>query len=338
VYVSEIMRWRWSWSWSFVLVVACAHESKVAEDVHGASPAPSATPSAAGADAGPQARLAITNLEPGVFELASEAPLRLQTEATLERKTPAGAWEALGSLDLGRGYRLVESCSQDTPCVDLAPGKPLVPVPWSGFDCSAQCNGTCRANAFEGPGTFHLVARACEGGATFTGPDFELPTVLRVHDLERWGLVSDVTKITVMRLDFPKSGFDVASPAAPDRVAGFVVRAGTEHPLDQATMNAFATLVRDDGGFDDQTLDRCRSRDLVGLRVERTLPTTAEAPRTATAEIALDFACDKLFGAHGGSAGMPRKALATHFAPSRNAFLALVKRALPGDTEIAKLK
>jgi hypothetical protein len=163
--------------------------------------------------------------------------------------------------------------------------------------------------------------------------------VLRAHDLERWGLVSDVAKVTVVRLDFPKTDFDAASPAAPDRIAGFIVRAGSEQVLDKATTDAFVALVRENKGFDDQTLDRCRSRDLVGFRIERT-PRTAPAPvaaRSDVAEIAIDFACDKLFGAHGGS-GRPRKAIATHFSPSRPGFLSLVKRALPADAQIAKLK
>ena len=36
--------------------------------------------------------------------------------------------------------------------------------------------------------------------------------------------------------------------------------------------------------------------------------------------------------------GRARTVLATHFDPSRAAFVALVKQALPGDAEIAKLR
>jgi len=321
-----------------VALVACAHESKVAEDAHGAVTPADAGASASVSDAGASGlgSLTITNLEPGVFEIAASSATQLKTEASIERKTSAG-WEAMTALDLGRGYRLVAECSEDTPCVDVAPGHALVPVPWSGFNCSAQCNGSCRANSFEGPGTFRLTVRSCDGSASFSGPELELPEVLRAHDLERWGLVSDVAKVTVMRLDFPKTEFDAAAAAAPDRLAGFVIRPGSEQALDKATTDAFVALVRENKGFDDQTLDRCKSRDLVGFRIERTPRTTGTAPRSDLGEIAIDFACDKLFGAHGGS-GRPRKAIATHFSPSRASFLALVKRALPADAQIAKLK
>ncbi|HSQ65906.1 MAG TPA: hypothetical protein VLM85_21945, partial [Polyangiaceae bacterium] len=230
-----------------------------------------------------------------------------------------------------------ETCAEDKPCVDVAPGHPFVPVPWSGFDCSAQCNKSCRENSFEGPGTFRLVVHACDDDAIAAGPAFELPEVLRAHDLERWGLASDVAKVTIARLEFPaKGGFDAAAPAAPDHIAGFVVRAGSERVLEQASADALLALVRDHKGFDDQTVDRCAVRHLVGFRLERTPPTTGAA-HSETAEIALDFTCDKLFAAHRGGA-LPRKAIGVRFSPSRAGFLALVKRALPGDPELAGLK
>ncbi len=328
---------RKTWGLVVALAVACGHAPKVADNAHG--PAPEAAPPAASATttAAPASLpLAITNLEPGVFEIAASSPVRLKTEAVIERKTSSG-WEALGALDLGSGYRLVTDCSQDAPCADAAPGRALVPVPWSGYNCSAQCNGSCRANSFEGPGAFRLTVRECEGPRASSGPEFELPDVLRAHDLERWGLVADAAKITIARLDFPTKAFDAAAPAAPDHIAGFVVRAGTEKVLDQANADALVALVRDHKGFDDATLERCKLRDLVGFRIERALKTTGAAPRTDTTEIAIDFACDKLFAAHRGAA-LQRKAIAVHFAPSRPAFLALVKRALPADPQIAKLK
>jgi hypothetical protein len=90
-------------------------------------------------------------------------------------------------------------------------------------------------------------------------------------------------------------------------------------------------------GFDDEVMKRCAVEHLVGVRVVRRLATTGP-PRTETVEIAMDFLCNKLFIVHGGERGSERRVHATHFDPSRAAWIGWAKRALPEDREIAALR
>lgn len=318
-------------------VVACNHEPTSAPDartpVASASPAPSSTVSS---PPPLPADVTIVNVGAGRFEIrsASSGTSRLRTVATIERKTDGG-WQPL-ALDLGTGYRLVEECprreGQLDGCVDVGAGATLVPVRWSGMGCSAQCNMTCRANPFEGPGTFRLVVRSCDG-REIDGAPFDLPDAAGEAALDRWALAQDVASATAMRLDVAP-GFDAAKTGA-DRVAGFAVRAGTEHALDRATIDALRAALENEHGFDDQIEKRCSVAHLVGARLTRTLATSG-GPRTQSVDVAVDFACDKFFAAFGEPPH--RVVLASHFDPSRAAFVAWAKQAMPGDAEIAKLK
>lgn len=316
----------------FLAVVACNHEPESAPDAR----SPAATSASATVHPAPAARVTIANFGAGRFEVRndSSAAARVQTVATIERKTDAG-WQAL-ALDLGTGYRLVEECprheAQLDTCVDLAAGGALVPVRWSGMGCSAQCNGTCRANPFEGPGTFRLVVRSCDG-AEVDGRPFDLPDPASEEALDRWALASDAGSATAMRLDV-RPAFDATQTGA-DRVAGFAVRAGSEHPIDGAAMDSLRSLLRNEHGFDDQIAKRCSMAHLVGVRFARSLATTG-APRTQKVDVAMDFVCDAFFAAFGD--GPHRVVLASHFDPSRAAFVAWAKQAMPGDAEIAELK
>jgi hypothetical protein len=261
--------------------------------------------------------------------------VKLATVARIEQKS-GGDWKLLEHLDLNSGYRLVERCADTPPaCIDLLATTPLHPVPFRGFNCSAQCNDTCAANVWLGPGTFRLVVSTCDGAAV-AGPPFELPPVDNSSLLERWGLAADAVSAAAMRLEKPGAGWNGASPAAPDRIAGFTVRAGTERPLDAATLAALLDRLRAPAGYDDRIAKRCAMDHLVGFRLTRR-PASTGAAHDDIVEIAVDFTCQKLFAARGGSRGRARSVLGTHFDPSRAAFLALVKQALPGDAEIARL-
>jgi hypothetical protein len=187
-----------------------------------------------------------------------------------------------------------------------------------------------------GPGTFRLVASTCDG-VTIAGPPFDLPPVENASSLERWGLATNAVSATAMRLEKPGAGWNGASPTAPDRIAGFTVRAGTERPLDAAALGALLDRLRAPTGYDHRIAKRCAMDHLVGFRLTRR-PATTGAARDEIVEIAVDFSCQKLFAARGGDRGRARTVLATHFDPSRAAFVALVKQALPGDAEIAKLR
>jgi hypothetical protein len=126
------------------------------------------------------------------------------------------------------------------------------------------------------------------------------------------------------------------APPCPIAVAGFAVVSGSEHPLDKAAQDELVRLLRAPKGFDDQILKRCGVRTLVGVRLTRTLETTGATPRSAVAEVALDFACQKLFSVEGDA--QHRIVGASHFDPSRPAFVDWVKHALPADPDIAKLR
>jgi hypothetical protein len=271
----------------------------------------------------------ITNLGPGRFEIDSttNASVSLRTHTSIEQLDASGVFQPIESrLGNGMGYRLLETCpdvTDDGPqCVDLAPGGSFVPVRWTGFNCSAQCSPGCHANSFEGPGKYRLVVTACDGSARVVGPMFELPLVDVL--LERWGVTTDVTSATALRLDLPHGGTG--------EVAGFVARSGSEQPLDKGTIDELVALLRNPHGFDDIVVKRCAMQHLVGVRLTRTLPTTGRAPRTVTTDVALDFTCQKIFTADGDA--KHRVTSGGHFDPTRPAFVRWVKRAFPSDAEI----
>jgi hypothetical protein len=299
-------------------------------------------------DAGASAlgTVTITNLAPGHFEIGAGASTRLATHATLEQRGADGTWKALENLDLGKGYRLLERCAEEAPsCVEVAPDRPLRPVAFRGFDCSAQCNQSCRANVWLGPGAFRLAVHGCGEPASSgdpRGPTFELPDARSPQAFARWGIATDVVRATIMRADLPVAGgWDVVAPPTSARVAGLVARASSERPLDHAGLDTLLALLRDPKGYDDAVAKRCAVENIVGVRLYRRLATTALNDETEldTVELAFDFRCQKFFAVTGGSKGRPREVVvATHFDPSRAAWSAFVKRELAEDPEIRKLK
>jgi len=83
-----------------------------------------------------------------------------------------GGWRPVAVDHLG----LRETC-ENAPapaCVTLSPGESLTPAPWTGYSCSAQCDETCRANVYHGPGGFRLYVQSFDGEQKFYGPSFEL--------------------------------------------------------------------------------------------------------------------------------------------------------------------
>lgn len=335
-----------------VVLFACRSAgSPVATD---ASPDASPLSSLRQADSGPArvpeasavGGVAITNLGPGRFEIETGTPTRLATVATIEKQLASGSWSAFSNLDLGMGYRLVEACGEAAPsCVDLAPGRPLHPVPFSGLSCSSQCNPSCDKNVWIGPGWFRLVVDGCEPGAAASnravGMPFELPDHRSARSLLRWGLATDARRAAAMRLDLPpKGGWEPAAKPANGRVAGLVERPGTERGLDAAAFDALLALLRDDKGYDDVRAKRCAVGTVVGARLYRLPASTAPRDETAfeSVELAFDFRCQTLVAVLGGADGRPRAVHATYFDPSRAAWVAFAKRALPDDAELRALK
>lgn len=328
---------------SLATVAVACQRSTPATDPLG-TPSASAAPSPPLVDAAvsvaPRTAIGITNVFPGTIaiENTSDAPVKLSVTPTIETVDTAGVWSKVAGLDLeglpNKGLRLVETCA-DTPgpCITIAPHSTFHPVGWSGMSCSAQCNGTCRANAYLG-GRYRWVLKSCDGGE-LPGPMFEIPSELVYHG--RYGITSDVVAGSVMRAERPPPKWDGTAPASPGTIGGLPVRAGTEHPLDPADLAAFVALLRAPAGFDDQIEKRCLMQTFVGVRLVRRPPSTIPT-HEELGEIFLDFTCMSLFIVRGGEGSKPRVVYATHYDPSRAAVVAWVKKVLPTDAELAKLK
>lgn len=331
-----------------IAIVACQRSSPATDPVvtPSTSASASAIPSAssvtidASAPAPRGGTIGLTNVFPGTLSIENtgDVGVRLATVPTIESADSAGVWKRVEGLDLeglpGKGMRLVESC-QDSPgtCVTIPPHAVFHPVRWSGMSCSSQCNGTCRANAYYG-GRFRWVVKLCDGGE-IAGPPFTLPAELADHD--RVGVTVDLVSATAARIDTLPPKWDGTAPAAPGMIASMPVRIGSEHPMDPADLATLVGLLQNAKSFDDQIAKRCVMKTFVGFRFLRrpasTIPTHEEP-----AELVLDFNCMALFVVHGGEGPKPRVVFATHFDPSRAAFLALARKVFPKDGELLALK
>jgi hypothetical protein len=296
--------------------------------------------SVAGGEVAPPRRgnlpVTITNLAPGKFEIVATESVALATRAAIERRGPDG-WTPLANLDLDQGYRLVESCGGAAPaCVQLDAGKVMRPMPFLGFDCGAQCNGTCRANSWTGPGEMRLVVHGCNGD-TAEGPSFEMPSSEHVGEsFERWKATTDIVRGSAMRLSIPQRVWHVGDPAKKGLLAGFDIDS-KEVPLAEAELATLLELLRSPTGYDDKIMKRCRFGPLVGFRLVRS-PATTSTSTEHDIEIAIDFRCMKLFIVEGGTNGHPRTIHATHADPSRPGWLELARASLPSDAKLQHLK
>lgn len=288
-------------------------------------------PDASAANAANAPRLALTLLGAGELEVSAPAPARVAVAADIERRDERGAWVPLENLDLGKGYRLVAQCTQTDACATVAPGAALRVEPWRGLDCSAQCNDTCRANAWLGPGTFRFVVHDCEGKNPLASPVFTLPEAehAAAPAFERWKLAEGVVRGEAMRLGRPPARWNPR-----DGLAGIPAKAGVT--LSAGAIATLGALLRTPRGFDDQVQKRCLTEHWVGVRLTRQLATTGAVARDEVSEIAFDFACNKLFAVRGPAGGNGRLT-ATHFDPSRKAVLAWAKTVFADDSELAVL-
>lgn len=109
------------------------------------------------------------------------------------------------------------------------------------------------------------------------------------------------------------------------RVASYLVQSDTERPLASDVLAELIGLLQAPSGFDDSVIKRCIPGLSVGFRLTR-----GQEPVT---ELVLDFACDKLIVLDLAT----DEESSTDFGPSRAAFVALAKRALPNDSEIQSL-
>jgi hypothetical protein len=278
--------------------------------------------------------LTVENRAPGQFVLHANAAIKIATKALIERRSNDGRWTAYEDLEQGKGYRLMEACSDGDvpPCRTLAAGEVLVPEPWSGYGCSAQCNQRCDKNAFS-PGAHRLIVSTCDDAESrYEGLPFEIPPTPMV--LARQRAASNVVRATVVRLD-PRRAKDDGEVRSADRRAGFAVVAGTEKELEVDGRSELLKWLRGQAGFEDGFDDTrrrgCKSDHLVGF-----LLTSSAAPgRETTAEIALDFACNYMTVIH--EQGGRRETTLSFFERSRSVILGIASRGLPLDAELSHL-
>jgi hypothetical protein len=275
--------------------------------------------------------IVVTNVGPTSFEVTNKGTgaVKLEERAAIERRGADEVWTALDGLDLGRGYHLAEGCERAPKdrCVDLAAGASLRPAPFRGYSCSSQCNGDCDKNVWLS-GSFRLSVTTCDG-ARIAGPAFTLPDSSRMAAVDRLWAATDVFKVVAARLDPANKSrtWDGTTPRTAGRIADFVV-AGPERELPEAARAQLADLLKDDKGYDDRVAKRCAMGKTVGFRISKTLATTDTQPHVGDLEMAIDFNCQKLFLTRDGAGGR-RVVHATHFDPSRPAFLAFAKTAVP---------
>ena len=135
-----------------------------------------------------------------------------------------------------------------------------------------------------------------------------------------------VTSVTAARLVGPVGNWEPKSPAEASKIAGLVVRAGTERTLDDEARASLFALLKDPKGFDDRIAKRCLMQNMIGFRITRTLATTRTEPKPQQLDLAIDTACSKIFVVRGDAR---RTVHASHYDPSRPAFLALVRVDVP---------
>lgn len=178
---------------------------------------------------------------------------------------------------------------------------------------------TCTGIALSVAGGWQLIRDSAAGAAMAATP------VAAQGRIRRQEAATDVVTGTVMRVD-------PAAKVTPGvRIADYLKRSGTERPLSRETIDELTVLLRSDKGFDDSIVKRCRPGTSVGIVLTR----KAANAREEENELVLDFGCEKLMLTGAGSTADVH---ATDFGPSRSAFVELVKRALPHDRELRKLR
>jgi len=298
----------------------------------GSAPSPpSPAPAASAASAAPP--LVLTLVGPSAVEIAASAPTRVTSRASIERVDERGQGADVSQhFDVGAGYRLVESCDGAAParCVDLAAGGALRPVPFQGFDCAAQCNRSCRANTWVGPGTFRFVVSTCDG-ARAASPTFTLPAPAQLAATPRLFAAANVTRARATRATLPIK-WDPEAARDQARFAG-LSPTGPTRDLDEAARARLTELLASASGYDDDIRKRCAMGPLVAFRLTKTLATTG-APREGEVDVAIDFTCQKIFVMWDEGPGGRRAVHGSHFDPSRAGFLALAKGVFPQSADL----
>lgn len=296
------------------------------EACHSMSPEPPGqpgrnTPHSAEA-ASERAHVRVENLELGAFAIVASAPVNLARAAHVQRRDADGSWSDLDATGQPASYSLSSDCSSEPPCVFLRAGEPLIPKPWSGLRCAAQCGNPCAEDQYH-PGVHRLVVSLCdEPGVRFPGPPMLLPPTLPMF--LRWRVTENVGRAIALRAQYANDDDQR------QRILGhYVALPGTEHPLSPSLLEEFVSLVRSEQGYRDDIVKRCRPGPAVAFEV---FHATVSERRS---DVILDFGCSSL-RVPGAGTGLDAVSM-TYFDPSRDAFILFAKRAFPGDSEIQKL-
>jgi hypothetical protein len=263
------------------------------------------------------------------MEIVIEGTRELSTAARVEQRLPPAVWAPYETR-----FTLDATCGANPPpCID--PSRPVHPRPWNPT-CRRQCGLGCTGSTGATTSILRVVVTTCDGTASIASAPFDLGGSQTEAALERLWAVDAMTRAVAMRLEEPTSRWDAAAAPAAGKLAGFSVRSASSRPLEKDAQAALSVALGAPTGFDDATAKRCSVHLLVGFRVTRSLPTTGAEPKSQDIEIAIDFACQKIFVVR--STGASLIVHASHFDPSRAAFVALAKSALPDDPELARLR
>lgn len=268
----------------------------------------------------------IENLAPGMFAIVATSAVQLRRVAQIEQLQPDGAWVQLTALGGDAGYRLSADCSDrsaDSECVSLARDVTLLPKPWSGLDCAAQCAASCSEEWFH-DGVHRLVVSACEDPSVrVAGDSFSLPSTAAA--LPRWRAAHAIDRATAFRVDYVES-----EGSEPRILEQFTARQGTERVVGREDIDELADLLRSEHGFTDDIVKRCFPGPVAAFTLthERLPSSSAATPRRS--DVVLDFGCYSLRVPNSNTDPVAM----TYFDPSHAAFIALAKRIFAGDDEM----
>jgi len=147
----------------------------------------------------------------------------------------------------------------------------------------------------------------------------------------RWRAASAVERVTVSRLD-ARDPQDPVKVGDPNRLAGFKVIADTTHELAEGLLGDLTKWMRAEDGFNDKVVRRCARGAMVGILLKHKLPRGIKE----SSALAVDFTCNSLvLVRERDGKGM---VTASFFDASRAELLSIVRRALPDDSDLTRLR
>lgn len=286
----------------------------------------------------PTPALTVDNRAPGQFVIRANAAVSVALAASIEHRSDDGQWTAYPDFAGGKGYRLIEQCevppSSAQPCRALAAGDVVVPVPWAGYSCSAQCEDGpgCDKNVFRS-GVHRLVVQTCDDAKRrYEGLPFDIPATETL--LARQQIAADILRVNVARVD-PRRAKNAGDTRADASRPGFATMPGSEKAMEVDGRSELAKWLRNKENFKDGPTDQkknCAQQPAVAF----SLTSSAAPGRERAAEIVVEFGCSRATIFH--ERGSQRVTSISFFDPSRAVIIGIASRAMPSDTELARLQ